>query len=157
LQLKGATMTVSEVTGKLFTREEANRTLPLVRLIVRDIVDLNTDLLSRRERLDQLTGGQRRKSPRENDPYADEIRQMKAEFVADEQTLRSFISELADLGVQLSDPAAGTVTFPAAGDARFRWRLGDADVQSESLNNTLNLYTPPEAFQDKDGLARESR
>lgn len=150
-------MSVKSATGKSFTREEANRTLPLVRLIVRDIVDLNADLLSRKERLDDLIGGNRRRKVRENDPYHDELRQMQADFVADEQTLRSFVEELSQLGVELSNPADGTVTFPALGDGRFRWRPGETDVQSESLENTMNLYVPPNSGAEDQGVARETR
>ncbi|MFO1095599.1 MAG: DUF2203 family protein [Planctomycetaceae bacterium] len=148
-------MTVSSVTGKTFTREEANRTLPLVRLIVRDIVDLHADLRSRRERLDDLSGGRRRK-PRENDPYAEELRQMEADFAADEQSLHGLVAELGELGVQIGDAATGAVTFPGHGQTQFRWRLGDADVHADAPDNTLNLYTPPK-FDDRDDLLPDSQ
>ncbi|MBL8851163.1 MAG: DUF2203 family protein [Planctomycetaceae bacterium] len=149
-------MTVSAATAKTFTRDEANRTLPLVRLIVRDIVDLNADLLARKERLDDLAARRKRRT-RDNDPYGEELRQMQAEFVADEQTLRTFIDELSQLGIQLSNPADGTVMFPAAGNGQFRWHPGDADVQSESPENTLNLYVPPASGSEDHGVARETR
>ena len=150
-------MTVSAATARTFTRDEANRTLPLVRLIVRDIVELNADLLSRKERLDDLTGGKKRRESRENDPYLDELRQMRADFVADEQALRNFIDELSQLGVELQNAADGTVTFPAGSDGSFRWRPGDDDVQSDSFTNTLNLYVPPVSGSEDHGVARETR
>ena len=148
-------MTVGEVARKSFTREEAERTLPLVRLIVRDIVDLQVDLQSRRERLDNLTGGRRRKA-RENDPYVEEIRQMEADYAADEQMLRSLVAELSVLGVQMADAGAGSVTFPG-GHTRFDWRLGDAEVHAAAPDRTLNLYTPPAAADDNEGLIQEPR
>lgn len=150
-------MTASSTTVKTFTREEANRTLPLVRLIVRDIVDLYADLRARRERLDDLTGGRRRK-PRDNDPYADELREMEAEYAADEQNLRNLVDELGGLGVRIGDAALGTITFPGQGQTQFEWRLGDADVHVSAPVNTMNLYTPPTtADDDHNDLVQEPR
>lgn len=151
-------MTVSEVSEKSFTREEAERTLPLLRLIVRDIVDLHGDLQSRRERLKDLVGGKRQKSRREGDPYADEIREMVAEFAADEQTYRDLFAELQALGVVMHDAGTGAVTFPGRDGARLGWRIGDEHVQAEQPDTTLNLYSPPPpASRDADGLASEAR
>jgi len=149
-------MTVSDVSRKSFTREEAERTLPLVRLIVRDIFDLHGDLQSRRERLKDLVGAKRRKSRRDDDPYSEEIRQMEAEFVADEQTYRELVAELEALGATLSDAGAGAVAFPASDGSQFRWRIGDEQVHAEQRDNTLNLYSPPPSALDADGLTSET-
>ena len=54
-------MTASDIGAKRFSVDEANRTLPLVKLIVRDIAELQADLRSRRERLDDVTAGRRRR------------------------------------------------------------------------------------------------
>jgi len=148
-------MTISAVAGKTFTREEANRTLPLVRLIVRDIVEMYTDLQSRADRLDRISAGRRRKPARENDPYEDELREMKAKFVADEKSLQKLITELTDLGVELSDAGKGWVMFRGEGQSRYEWRLGDADVHAVAPDSTLNLYTPPSMTDDSEGLIRE--
>jgi hypothetical protein len=145
-------MTVSEVSRKSFTREEAERTLPLVRLIVRDIVDLHGDLQSRRERMQDLASGRRRKSRRDDDPYAEEIRQMEVELAADERTYRDLVTELNALGVEVTDPGVGTVTFPGHDGSRLKWRIGDEHVQAEHRDNTLNLYSPPSS-REEDGLA----
>jgi hypothetical protein len=145
-------MTVSsEVSRKSFTREEAERTLPLVRLIVRDIVGLHGDLQSRRERMEALGNGRRRKSRRDDDPYAEEIRQMEVEFAADQQAYRDLLMELNTLGVDVTDAGAGAVAFPAHDGSQIRWRIGDEHVQVEHQDNTLNLYSPPSL--DEDGLA----
>jgi len=149
-------MTVSEVSRKSFTREEAERTLPLVRLIVRDIVDLHGDLQSRRERLDDLGSGRRKSSRREDDPYAEELRQMEAEFAADEQAYRELHTELQTLGVEVADAGAGAVTFPGRDGSRLKWQMGDEHVQAEHFDTTLNLYIPPPASVDEDGLASET-
>ena len=150
-------MTASAVSGKSFTREEAERTLPLVRLIVRDIVDLHGDLESRRERLDDFGARKRLKSRRYDDPYVEEIRQMQAEFAADEQAYRNLFVELQSLGVVVQDPGNGAVAFPGRDGGRLRWRIGDEHVQVDSQDTTFNLYSPPSASSgDAGGLASEA-
>ena len=115
---------------KQFTREEAHKALPLVTSIVRDIVELNTDLEERRERLGELRVS--RKGPRqrpETDPYEQEFRQMEDDLASDDGRLQAYRSELLELGVELRDPQQGAVEFPTVGVSRLTWRLGDADVQ----------------------------
>lgn len=145
-------MTASEASIKQFSIEEANRTLPLVKLIVRDIAELHMDLRSRRERLDDLTAGRRRVAGRDGDPYADELRQMEYEFADDKRRFDELIDELRELGVQVSDPASGTVVFPGREETLLAWKLGDTDVRLEQPDHTLNLYTPPESSVDSDGM-----
>jgi len=115
---------------KPFTREEAHKALPLVTSIVRDIVELNSDLEQRRERLGELRVS--RKGPRqrpETDPYEEEFRQMEDDLASDDGRLQAYRHELEELGVELRDVKKGTVEFPTVGSARLTWRLGDADVQ----------------------------
>ena len=113
-----------------FTRAEAHKALPLVTSIVRDIVELQTDLDGRRERLGELRVI--RKGPRqrsESDPYEEEFRQMEDDLLTDDGRLRGYFEELTKLGIELRDPKAGAVEFPTVGLAKLTWRLGDADVQ----------------------------
>lgn len=146
-------MTASDATAKLFSVEQANQTLPLVKLIVRDIAALHSDLHSRRERLNDLTA---RRKPRlvraDDDPYADELRQMEVEFADDERRLAELIDELHQLGVQIDDAAAGSVVFPGRHGATLVWQLGAPNVRMAAADHTLNLYVPPESLQDSDGL-----
>ena len=51
------------VQRKIFTPAEANATLPLVRAIVTDLVDLSRELAERRQRL-ALLGGKGKQSSR---------------------------------------------------------------------------------------------
>ena len=115
--------------AKRFTRTEAHKSLPLVTSIVRDIVELHSDLEERRERLGELRVS--RKGPRQRpdtDPYEEEFRQMEDDLLSDDGRLRGYCDELTKLGIDLRDPKAGTVEFPTAG-GKLVWRLGDADVQ----------------------------
>ena len=122
---------------KRFTRAEAHKALPLVTSIVRDIVELQTDLDGRRERLGELRVI--RKGPRQrsdSDPYEEEFRQMEDDLLADDGRLRGYIEELAKLGIELRDPKAGAVEFPTVGLAKLVWRLGEADVQEVEVYTT---------------------
>ena len=113
-----------------FTRAEAHKALPLVTSIVRDIVELQTDLDGRRERLGELRVI--RKGPRqrsESDPYEEEFRQMEDDLLTDDGRLRGYFEELTKLGIELRDPKSGAVEFPTVGLGKLTWRLGDADVQ----------------------------
>ena len=115
---------------KRFTRAEAHKSLPLVTSIVRDIVELQTDLDDRRERIGELRVS--RKGPRqrpETDPYEEEFRQMEDDLLTDDGRLRGYFEELTKLGINLRDPKSGAVEFPTVGLGKLTWRLGDADVQ----------------------------
>jgi hypothetical protein len=113
-----------------FTLEEANRTLPLVKMIVRDIVELFPDVQRRRERLDDLLAKARRK-PRPGDMHAEELQQMERELEADETRLRGYLQELSDIGAELKDPFVGLIDFPCfvqGRDVSLCWKLGEDDV-----------------------------
>jgi hypothetical protein len=121
-------MTAAAPATKYFTVDEANRTLPLVRMIVRDIAELFPDVLRRRERLESLLSRSRKAAQRENDPYTDEVRQMESELEADEDRLRGYLEELSNIGADLKDPVQGLIDFPALVDGRevcLCWKLGE--------------------------------
>src|SRR5687768_3176095 len=54
---RGRTMADTSLPAKLFTVEEANRMLPLVRAITRDWIELSESVIERRERIQRLTVG----------------------------------------------------------------------------------------------------
>ena len=82
---------------QLFTVEEANLRLPLVRAIVKDIVTLFSDLHDRRERLNEI----RHRS--EQSEYRDEVDAMESELETDIERLDVFVAELSDLGAELKE------------------------------------------------------
>ncbi len=100
-------MAASESRGKrkkYFTVAHANATLPLIRAIVKDIVDLTRelqerhDLLSERHVIDEA--------------HREELQEVRAAFERDKERLAEYCRELEDLGIELKDPANGVDRFP---------------------------------------------
>jgi hypothetical protein len=125
-------MTIPAPVARLFTVEDANRTLPLLRMIVQDVVELYADLQRRRERLVALRNRQGGKSRGASDPYEAEVIQMESELESDVERLEVFLDELRKIGAEVTDPAQGLVDFPAVLNGRevcLCWRLGEPAVE----------------------------
>ena len=113
-----------------FSVASANQTLPLVRAIVSDIVELYPEVRDREERLARITRG-RLKDARPGDPYSEEVEQVREELERDVERLEGFIDELRNLGVDFKDPIVGLVDFPAMRDGKeicLCWKLGEPSV-----------------------------
>ncbi len=95
---------------KYFTVEEANKALPLVRMIVGDIVRQYRVVEDLQQRLSMVSKDRRKPS---KDLYSEELAQSQAELDAEEQKLRSYIEELKRLGVEFKGPD-GCATFTAS-------------------------------------------
>ena len=95
----------------VFTVEDANRSLPLVRSIVTDVAGLWRDLLKAREDYGNSS------------PEHDRILRELAEY----------IQELHEIGCHLRDFESGVVDFPAPGEETcpLTWRLGESEVSAE--------------------------
>ena len=112
---------------RYFTVEEANRTLPLVRAIVGDIVRQFHTVNELRERLKSVTRDRRRRNA---DLYSEELAQSQSELEAEEEKLAAYIDELMKLGVELKGPD-GLCDFYSMMDGRevyLCWRLGEPQV-----------------------------
>lgn len=102
----------------------ARQMLPLVKSIVSDIV-------TTRERLDQLGPEQERleRNRRSLDWQGRDRRySLKDEMVNAEKQLAGAVTELANLGVALVDAGAGQVAFPTRINGRpaaFSWQVGE--------------------------------
>lgn len=112
------------VVPKYFTVEEANRTLPLVRRIVEDVVSAHLDFI---DRLDER---------RSLDPTAERDAARRAELEADLRelagTINGYVGELNDLGVLFKGFDPGLVDFHALLDGRpvfLCWKLGEERVK----------------------------
>lgn len=116
-----------EVKRKYYTVEEANKTLPLLRAIVGDIVRQFHTVNELRQRLASVTRERRR---RDSDPYSEELAQSQSEMEAEESKLAAYIDELTKLGVELKGPD-GLCDFYSIMDGRevfLCWRLGEPQV-----------------------------
>jgi hypothetical protein len=114
--------------AKLFTIEQANAMLPLVKAITSDLATLAGEVTDRRRRLAMLTAGRELKA---GDPYAEELAQIEAELEKDIIRIQEFIAELRALGVEPKGAMEGLVDFPSLMDGRIVylcWRLGEPEV-----------------------------
>src|SRR4051812_43931377 len=116
-----------EVKRRYFTVDEANKTLPLVKVIVTDIVHQFRVVNDLKLRLSAVLNERRRPS---SDPYSEELAHTQSELEAEEEKLAGFIDELTKLGVELKG-ADGLCDFYSLMDGReiyLCWRLGEPQV-----------------------------
>jgi hypothetical protein len=117
-----------EKKRRYFTVEEANKALPLVRMIVSDIVRQYRVVEDLQQRLSVVATERRRTS---NDSYSEELAQSQAELDAEENKLSTYIDELRRLGVEFKG-ADGLCDFYSIMDGRdvfLCWRLGEPEVR----------------------------
>ena len=105
---------IVEKKRRYFTVEEANKALPLVRMIVGDIVRQYRVVEDLQQRLAMVAKERRRPS---TDLYSEELAQSQAELDAEEGKLRSYIEELRRLGVEFKG-ADGLCDFYSIMDGR---------------------------------------
>lgn len=114
--------------ARLFTIEQANAMLPLVRAISADLANLARDVMERRHRLALLTAG---RESRGGDPYAEELAQMESVLEQDAVRLQEYVDELRELGVEPKGALEGLVDFPCLMDGRVAylcWKVGEPEV-----------------------------
>jgi hypothetical protein len=114
--------------ARLFTIEQANAMLPLVKAICSDLATLARDVMERRHRLALLTAGRELKP---GDPYSDELTQMEGDLERDAIRLQEYVAELRELGVEPKGAVEGLVDFPCELDGRvvyLCWKLGEPEV-----------------------------
>jgi hypothetical protein len=110
---------------RVFSVEDANRTLPLVRRIVQDIVEAHAAWARVVERFEVATALSRADAP---DPEA-EMLQRDAQRLA--QDIQGFVEELEELGVEFKGFELGLVDFPSEREGRpvfLCWKLGEESV-----------------------------
>ncbi|HVX41377.1 MAG TPA: DUF2203 domain-containing protein [Gemmatimonadaceae bacterium] len=111
---------------QFFTVEQANRTLPLVRKIVDDVVRQHRRWRETILELDLVASTARMDDPRDR---AEEL-ERNAQALAKE--IDGYQRELEALGIQLKDKRLGLVDFPSEIGGRhvlLCWRLGEPEVQ----------------------------
>ncbi|NUO62653.1 MAG: DUF2203 domain-containing protein [Gemmatimonadaceae bacterium] len=129
---------------QLFTVEQANRTLPLVRRIVADIVE-TYERWQGAVRAFELASLEASGGEQSADAAA---RQRDAERLAEE--IAGFVRELEAIGVEFKGYDVGLVDFPARlGDRTVYlcWRLGEPEVRYwHELNDGFAGRQPIEAL-----------
>jgi len=114
---------------KLFSVEEANAMLPLVRAIAADMVRLSRDVIERRQRLTALA--QRHSGGAFLQQYQEEVEQIEEGLQRDAEQLQGYVDELRELGVEPKSASEGLVDFPALVDGRLVylcWKHGETSV-----------------------------
>lgn len=113
---------------RLFTVEQANAALPLVRAIAQDLADLSSEVIERRQRIAHLRGGRNANS---DDPYSSELAQIEEELERDGERLEDYVEELRELGVEPKYGPEGLVDFPALIEGRvvfLCWKIGEPEI-----------------------------
>lgn len=151
---------------KHFTVEQANQSLPLVRAIVKDIVDLYQDLEERGARLARIRQQSGFSARNEESVYSEELADVESALEKDKQKLYAFVDELNELGIEFKDPVKGLVDFPAMMDGRevlLCWHLGEDDVshwheldagfagRQSLLEGSFTAGSPQSESPEKDG------
>ena len=143
-------MSDAETFKKLFTVEEANATLPLVRAIATDLAILSREVIERRERLAALHGS-RRPSNKAHDAYSEELAQIEEELTKDSERLHEYVEELRSLGVEPKNGPEGLIDFPSRMDGHIVylcWKLGEPEV--------LHWHELDAGFRGRQSLYAES-
>lgn len=113
---------------KYFTVTEANASLPLVRAIVQDVINLARDL---QERHDRLTRALPSEKAMIGEAHREELLQIRSELERDQERMRDYEKELKALGIELKDYRIGLIDFPCWMDNRevcLCWKMGEAEV-----------------------------
>jgi hypothetical protein len=100
-----------------FTLEQANRSLPLVKRIVNDIVKTHTLAAGRRDALEQASGK--------------EAATLQQEYDRAVERLEQLLDELSEVGVELKDYQSGLVDFVGKHEGRdvyLCWKLGEERI-----------------------------
>lgn len=111
---------------KYYSVAEANATLPLLRVILRDITALAADL---RERYERLSGLQQTAGL--DQAHEEEVQQLLTEFERGQMKMHEYELELDKLSIELKDYYTGLVDFRHLKDGKevyLCWKLGEADV-----------------------------
>jgi hypothetical protein len=112
------------MVDKLYTPEQANAALPLVRHIVTEVVDCH------RRMADLVAIYQA--SMRAPSPPQEELNETRRRLAAATAQRDACVAELADLGVLLKDAQTGLADFPGVLDGErvlLCWRLGEPRVE----------------------------
>jgi len=137
------------MTDRIFTLDDANRALPLVRSIAEDAVRRYREAKSAIRTLEKLKVDKRAGVPVEDRHFA----ALDAAIEGHLLELRRLIDELEALGCRLRDYERGVIDFPAAclegpSFVYYCWALGEERV--------AHWHTEEEGFTDRRLLGAEA-
>lgn len=116
---------MSNAATKTFTVEQANRMLPLVRRIVRDIVESHRAWSKAVQSYETAATWTRADSP------SSQLSSLESEVKRLAVEIEGYLGELRDLGVDFKGFEQGLVDFPGERDGRpicLCWKLDEDDV-----------------------------
>lgn len=111
--------------AKVFTVDQANRTLPLVRRIVEDTV-------RQYARWQQCLSAIEADAAGTQSAVRTQVEALQREAQALAEEIERYRGELAELGIEMKGPDVGLVDFPGRINGRpvcLCWRLGEPSVQ----------------------------
>lgn len=111
---------------KVFTVEQANKMLPLVRRIVEDAV---RDYIRWQDRVREFELASVRSTVEHPDPIAEELEKDVQRLA---ESIDSYVHEVTQLGVHMKSIDSGIVDFPAELDGRpilLCWQLGEDSIE----------------------------
>ena len=111
---------------RVFSVDQANRALPLVRRIAEDIVVQYRRWQEKVREFEMVTSQSTAEAP---DHRAERLQREVQELAAE---IDGYIGELTDLGVEFKDYERGLVDFPGERDGRpvyLCWQLGEPEVR----------------------------
>jgi hypothetical protein len=121
--------TIQHAAMRVFTEEEANDALTIVRPLVERLVQARKRFVHVAGRLEEVEGTVSGNGGGLDPERVRELQERAAEAAAD---LAAIVGELEEVGVQVKDLDEGLIDFPArhpGGDTVLLcWRLGEGDV-----------------------------
>ena len=115
--------------GLIYTPSRATKTLPLVRRVVKDLLNL-ADTMKQQEL--QLEGFNQLGEPIDQAAYREELDDVEKSLTAEKERWAQYLNELSAIGVSHHLPFDGTIDFPAMLNRRpirLCWRPGDEAVE----------------------------
>jgi hypothetical protein len=106
------------VQKRRFTLSQANRALPLVKRVVRDIVRTHDDAIALQAQVESMHDGK-------------ESATIQTQLESTMDRLRDFVGELSDIGCDLKDYQTGLIDFIGQHQGRevyLCWKLGEERI-----------------------------
>ncbi len=123
-------MVQSTSTRRGFSLSDANATLPLVRSIVADLIELHAAVVAREARIEFLLG---KRTDKPRDAYDDELREVQRSLTDDRQQLARYEAEIESLGIRIRTASEGLMEFlRISGETPvcLLWRPGDQAISA---------------------------